>query len=37
MIIRSVICLDRETVWSEDLNAGQLYEGVEVLNPFDNI
>jgi len=34
MIIRSAICLDCHLLWSEDLNAGQQYERVQVLNPF---
>jgi predicted nucleic acid-binding protein len=35
MILTSARRLGCETVWSEDLNAGQIYEGVEVRNPFD--
>jgi predicted nucleic acid-binding protein len=34
MIIRSAICLGCETLWSEDLNAGQRYENLLVVNPF---
>ena len=35
MIIRSAACLGCVTLWSEDLNARQLYERVRVANPFD--
>lgn len=34
MIIRSAVHLGCETLWSEDLNAGQSYAGVVVSNPF---
>ncbi|MBI3472241.1 MAG: PIN domain-containing protein, partial [Candidatus Solibacter usitatus] len=34
MILRSAVELDCELIWSEDLNAGQVYEGVSVANPF---
>lgn len=34
MIIASAIQLDCETLWSEDLNPGQVYDQVTVLNPF---
>lgn len=34
MILRSAVELDCELIWSEDLNAGQVYEGVRVANPF---
>lgn len=34
MILRSAGSLGCEIVWSEDLNAGQSYDGVRVLNPF---
>ncbi len=34
MILTSARRLGCETVWSEDLNAGQAYEGVVVQNPF---
>jgi predicted nucleic acid-binding protein len=34
MIIRSAAQLGCATLWSEDLNAGQVYEGVRVGNPF---
>lgn len=34
MILRSAIQLGCQTVWSEDLNAGQQYQGVQVQNPF---
>ncbi len=35
MIIRSAARHGCVTLWSEDLNAGQLYERVRVANPFD--
>ncbi len=34
MIIASAIQLGCDILWSEDLNPGQLYEKVEVKNPF---
>jgi len=34
MIIRSAARLGCFRIWSEDLNAGQIYEGVRVENPF---
>jgi predicted nucleic acid-binding protein len=34
LIIRAAHCLDAQVLWSEDLNPGQRYEGVEVRNPF---
>jgi predicted nucleic acid-binding protein len=34
MVIHSARRLGCIVVWSEDLNAGQSYEGVRVLNPF---
>jgi predicted nucleic acid-binding protein len=34
MIIRSAWQLNCKRIMSEDLNAGQLYQGVEVINPF---
>ncbi|MBX2997716.1 MAG: PIN domain-containing protein [Caldilineaceae bacterium] len=34
MIVRSAVRLGCETLWSEDLNAGQRYETVLVQNPF---
>jgi predicted nucleic acid-binding protein len=34
MILRSAKELDCQTLHSEDLNAGQAYEGVQVRNPF---
>jgi len=33
-IVRSAFHLGCETLWSEDLNPGQVYDGVRVLNPF---
>jgi predicted nucleic acid-binding protein len=34
MIIASAIQLDCRTLWSEDLNPGQVYDQVTVLSPF---
>ena len=34
MILISAIQLGCSTLWSEDLNPGQVYQGVTVLNPF---
>ena len=34
MIVRSAAQLGCGVLWTEDLNAGQLYEGVEARNPF---
>jgi predicted nucleic acid-binding protein len=34
MILRSAARLGCATVWSEDLNPGQAYQGVHVVNPF---
>jgi predicted nucleic acid-binding protein len=34
MIVRSATRLSCQTLWSEDLNAGQRYENVLVVNPF---
>ena len=34
MIVRSAAVLGCSAIWSEDLTAGQHYEGVEVRNPF---
>ena len=34
MILESAACLGCDLVWSEDLNSGQIYDGVEVRNPF---
>jgi predicted nucleic acid-binding protein len=34
MIVRSAAELHCETIWSEDLNDGQVIEGVRVRNPF---
>ncbi len=35
MIIQSAVRLECERLWSEDLSAGQQYEGVTVANPFN--
>ena len=34
MIVASAIQLGCETLWSEDMNPGQVYDRVRVLNPF---
>ena len=34
MIVASAVQLGCGVIWSEDLNAGQVYEGVRVVNPF---
>jgi predicted nucleic acid-binding protein len=34
MILRAARRSGAEVVWSEDLNAGQVFDGVEVRNPF---
>lgn len=34
MIVRSAAQLNCEIIWSEDLNQGQMYEGIQVVNPF---
>lgn len=34
MIIRSAMQLDCRVVWSEDLIPGQVYDGIELMNPF---
>jgi predicted nucleic acid-binding protein len=34
MIVWSAAQLDCVTIWSEDLHPGQVYEGVQLLNPF---
>ena len=34
MIVASAIQLDCQTIWSEDLNPGQVYGAVTVMNPF---
>jgi len=35
MIVWSAARLGCEVLWSEDLNPGQMYEGVRVQNPFE--
>jgi predicted nucleic acid-binding protein len=35
MIVWSAAQLGCRIVWSEDLNPGQVYEGVQLLNPFN--
>ncbi len=34
MILQSAMRLGCETVWSEDLNPDQAYDGVRIVNPF---
>ena len=34
MVVRSALRLGCQTLWSEDLNPSQAYEGVTVINPF---
>ncbi len=34
MVIQSAMQLSCEVLWSEDLNAGQLYAGIKLINPF---
>jgi predicted nucleic acid-binding protein len=34
MIVAAAERAECERIWSEDLNAGQKYFGVEVANPF---
>lgn len=34
MIVRSAGQMNCDILWSEDLNAGQVYEGIKVVNPF---
>jgi predicted nucleic acid-binding protein len=34
MIINSARKLDCKIIWTEDLNHGQLYEGIQAVNPF---
>ena len=34
MIVSSAIQLDCQTIWSEDLNPGQVYDTVTVVSPF---
>ncbi|MEX2535539.1 MAG: PIN domain-containing protein [Trueperaceae bacterium] len=34
MIVRSAVRLGCQILWTEDLNSGQVIEGVEIRNPF---
>ena len=34
VIVRAAVALGADLIWSEDLNAGQSYDGVVVRNPF---
>ena len=34
MIVCSARSTNCDILWSEDLNTGQIYEGVKVINPF---
>lgn len=36
MVLTSAIRAGAETVWSEDLNNGQVYDGTTVRNPFSS-
>ncbi len=36
MILQSAAYMGCEVAWSEDLNADQIYDGVRVVNPFDD-
>jgi predicted nucleic acid-binding protein len=36
MIVTSAVRLGCEVLWSEDLNAGQVIEGVTICNPFNS-
>ena len=36
LIIRSATQSGCDRIWSEDLNAGQVYDGVQIMNPFVN-
>ena len=36
MIIKSAISTHCEIVWSEDLNKGQLIQGIKICNPFNS-
>jgi predicted nucleic acid-binding protein len=36
MIVHSAWQLNCKIIWSEDLNTGQLYQGIEVVNPFQS-
>jgi len=34
MILQSALQFECNLLWSEDLNPGQAYEGVKLINPF---
>lgn len=34
MILQSALQLECDLLWSEDLNPGQMYDSVELINPF---
>jgi len=34
MVLQSALSLGCRVVWSEDLNCGQAYDSVRVVNPF---
>lgn len=36
MILNSAVSLGCDVLWSEDLNAGQVYDGVLLSNPFED-
>ena len=36
LILAAAIRSNAKELWSEDFNNGQLYEGVKIVNPFEN-
>jgi predicted nucleic acid-binding protein len=34
MILQSALQLECDLLWSEDLNPGQVYQGIKLINPF---
>jgi predicted nucleic acid-binding protein len=34
LVVQSALRLGCQSIWSEDLNPGQVYAGIRVLNPF---
>lgn len=37
LIIQSAKFLGCEVLWTQDLNTGQIYEGIRVMNPFSEL
>ena len=37
MIVRAAIAQEATVLWTEDMNHGQVYEGVQIRNPFLSI